>query len=109
LGPEGREQLTDLMYLPASYGGGRLQSFDLSAGVEFLGSFAGIAAFLISFCRKTELHIYIRIAEAQETLDDNVGSSRCNTVEGIKEVNDRISTLREPLFAEEVTVATQLV
>jgi DnaJ-domain-containing protein 1 len=30
-------------------------------------------------------------------------------VEEIAEVNDRISTLREPLFVEEVMVATQLV
>ncbi len=49
--------------LPASFGGAGLESLEHSADEEFLGSFAGIAASLISFCRKAEIHAYIRIAE----------------------------------------------
>jgi hypothetical protein len=58
--------------------------------------------------QKIELPVYIRITEALETPNDNSGSLGCKTVEGITEVNDRISTLSDPLSAEEVTVATQL-
>jgi len=39
------------------------------ADEEFLGSFAAIASALISFCKKTNLPVYIRIAEALEELD----------------------------------------
>jgi len=35
-----------------------------------LGSFAGISASLIVFCRKTELPVYIVIAEALESMGD---------------------------------------
>jgi len=68
LGPEGRSQLSDLLDLPPSYGGAGLQSLEDSADEEFLGSFAAIAASLITFSRKTEQHVYIRIAEALEAL-----------------------------------------
>jgi len=44
LGTEGRDQLSDLLDLPTSFGGAGLQSLDNSADEEFLGSFAGIAA-----------------------------------------------------------------
>jgi hypothetical protein len=109
LGPEGKEQLTDILDLPASYGGAGLHSLELSCDEELVGFFAGVTAALISFCKKTELPVYIRIAEALETVDDKAGSHGCKTVEGITKVNNRISTLREPLSAEEVTVATQIV
>ena len=39
---------------------------------EYLGSFAGIAAALIFFCKKNELPVYIKIAEALETLGDRM-------------------------------------
>ena len=66
LGPEERGNLSELLDLPASYGGAGLQSLEASADDEFLGSFAGIATTLISFCRNTELDVNIRIAEALE-------------------------------------------
>ena len=66
IGPEGRGDLSELLDLPASCGGAELQSLEASAGEEYLGSFAGIAATLVSFCSNTELPVYIKIAEALE-------------------------------------------
>ena len=60
LGPEGRGQLSDLLDLPASFGGARLQSLEAYADEEFLESFAGIATALISFCGKTEMIAYMK-------------------------------------------------
>ena len=68
LGPEGREGLSVLLDLPASYGGAGLHSLEASTDEELLGSLAGIAAALIAFCRKTKLPAYIMIAEAVEML-----------------------------------------
>ena len=70
MGPEGRGNLSELLDLPASYGGAGLQSLVASADEEFLGSFAGIATALISFCRKTELPFYIMFAKALERTKD---------------------------------------
>jgi hypothetical protein len=110
LGPEGREQLLELLDLPPSYGGASLQSLEDSADEELLGSFAAIATALISFCRKTKLHVYIRIAEALESMDDeSQGSISCPTLERIKEAMDRTTTLREPLSVEEVATAMELI
>ncbi len=108
LGPERREHLSELLDLPASYGGAELHSLEASADDEFPGSFAGIAASLISFCKKTELPVYIRIAEALETLDDPEVGPCCPTVEGVKVANERLEALREPLSEEETVVATEL-
>jgi hypothetical protein len=47
-----------------------LQSLERSADEEFLGFFAGISASLISFCRSTELPVYVAIADALEELGD---------------------------------------
>ncbi len=58
--------LSELLDLPASYGGAGLQSLALAADEEFSGSFAGIASALICFCKNTDLLAYIRIAEALE-------------------------------------------
>jgi hypothetical protein len=67
LGMERKTSLSELLDLPASYGGAAgLQSLDLAPDEEFMGSFAGIAAALISFCKKTEQPTYIRIAGALE-------------------------------------------
>ena len=66
LGMERKAGLSELLDLPASYGGAGLQSMDLAADEEFMGSFAGIAAAFISLCKNTELSPYIRIAEALE-------------------------------------------
>jgi hypothetical protein len=63
------------MHLPASYGGAGLKSLVASADEEFMGYFAGIATALISFCRNTELPVYITIAEALErTENPDVGT-----------------------------------
>ena len=66
IGPEGRGNPSELLDLPASYGGAGLHSLVASADEEFLGSFAVVATALISFCRNTELPVYIRYAEALE-------------------------------------------
>jgi hypothetical protein len=70
LDPNELDGLIDWLDLPPSYGGSGLLSLSRSADEELLGSFAGIAASLISFCRKIELPIYISIAEALEAFGD---------------------------------------
>ncbi len=70
LGSFAREQLAELIDLPPAMGGIGLQSLERSADEEILGSFAGISASLISFCRSTELPVYIAITEALESMDD---------------------------------------
>jgi hypothetical protein len=52
LGTAGRSHLSNLLNLPATYGGAGLQSLEDSANEEFMGSFAGITASLISFYKK---------------------------------------------------------
>ena len=75
-----------------------LQSLALAAGEEFMGSFAGIAATLISFNKNTELPAYIRIAEALEgTEGEGVGECECANVKGVKEAFEKKEWLREPL------------
>jgi hypothetical protein len=63
LGPPSLDQLTDLLDLPRAYGGIGLQYLESAADEELLGSFAGISASLIAFCRRTELPVYIAIAD----------------------------------------------
>ena len=70
IGPSARDQLAGLIDLPLAMGGIGMQSLERSADEELLGSFAGISASLISFCRSTELPVYIAIAEALESMDD---------------------------------------
>ena len=65
-----RDQLAGQIDLPPAMGGIGMQSLERSADEELLGSFAGISAFLISFCRSTELPVNIAIAEALESMDD---------------------------------------
>ena len=98
LGMEKKAGLSYLLDLPESYGGAGLQSLALAANEEFMGSFAGIAAALISFCRNTELPAYIRIAEALEgTEGEGAVESECASVKGVKEAFERMEWLREPL------------
>ena len=59
LGTEERSQLSVLLYLSASDGGAGLQTLEDSADEEFLRSFGGIAASLISLCRKMKQQAYI--------------------------------------------------
>jgi hypothetical protein len=70
IGPPARDQLARSIDLPPTFGGIGLQSQERSADEELLGSFAGISASLISFCRSTELPVYITIAKALEGMDD---------------------------------------
>ena len=70
LGPRARDNLAGLADLPPAFGGIGLQTLEHSADEEFLGSFAGISASLISFCRSTDLLVYVAIAEALEKLGD---------------------------------------
>ena len=109
LGPEGRDQLSDLLNLPASYGGAGLQPLEASADEEFRRSFAGISASLISFFSKAELPAYIKIAEAQEKLEELEAGSCCPTVDGLKEVNERMAAMMEPLSKAETEVAIEMV
>jgi hypothetical protein len=95
---EGGNYRSSNLDLPPSYGGAGLQSLEDSADEEFLGSFAAIAAALVTFCRKTEQRVYIRIAEALESLEDeSQGCASCPTPNGIKEAMTRTTSLREPL------------
>ena len=55
-----------------------------------MGSLAGIAAALISFCKNTKLHAYIRIAEALEGTEGEGVESECATVKGVKEAFERM-------------------
>ena len=64
------DHLSDLLDLPPAYGGIGLQSFEKAADEELLASFAGISASVIALCRKTELLVYIAIAEALESIGD---------------------------------------
>ena len=80
LGSSTREQLAGLIDLPPAMGGNGMQSLERSADEELLGSFAGISASLISFCRSTELPVYIAIAEALESMDD-IEDLMCSEVE----------------------------
>jgi hypothetical protein len=69
---------------------------------------AAIAASLITFCRKTEQQVYIRIAEALKALDDPEGGVSSPTLEGVKEAMTMTASLREPLSAEETEGASDL-
>ena len=109
LGPEGREGLSALLDLPASYGEAGLHSLEVSADEELLGSFAGIAATLIAFCRKTKLPIYIKIVEAVEMLQDPAVGQCCMSMEGVKDASERMDEMREPLNDAETEAATELV
>ncbi len=70
VGPQPLDHLSGHLDLPPSYGGIGLQSLERNADEEMLGSFAGISASLIAFCRKTKLHVYISISKALEVMGD---------------------------------------
>jgi hypothetical protein len=75
-----------------------------------MGSSAGIAAALIlSFCRSTELPVYIRIAEALERTEDMDADMGCATVEEMREAYERTEWLRVPLSEKESSTATEQV
>ena len=62
MGSLARVQLAGLIDFPPAFGGIGMQSLERSGDEELLGSFAGIFASLISFCKSTELQVYIAIA-----------------------------------------------
>ncbi len=97
LGLERRDKLSDLLDLSASYGCAGLRSLEALADEDYMGSFAGIAAYLISFGTKTEFPACVKIAEALETPEDPKAGSCCPTVDGVKEANERMTAMREPL------------
>jgi len=109
----------DWLDLPPSYGGIGLNSLASSADEDFLGSFAGIASSLIEFCRKTELPIYIGIAEALEALGDTADMLEedlppsaelpCLSVAAIAVVAARVSTSLSIPSDVELRTATRLV
>ena len=87
------------MDLPPSYGCTGLNYLSRSADEKLLGSFAAIAASLISFCRKTELPVYVGIDEALEAMGDAAEileeifplspESSCETLDAIRAVSER--------------------
>jgi len=114
-----RDILTDWLELPPSYGGAGLNSLCRSSDEELLGSFAAIAASLITFCRKTELHVYLGIAEALEAMGDDAEMLEeavspspdypCVSLEAIRVVSLRASECISLPTEEELTLATQLI
>jgi len=108
MGPEGRGNLSELLDLPASYGGAGLYSLVASADEEFLGSFAGIAATLISFCKNTEVSVCTGIAEALERTKDPDAGTGCPTTNGVKAVYEKMANMRDPLSADESKATTEL-
>ena len=106
---ERKANLSDLLYLPPSFGAVGLQSLNAASDEEYMGSFAGLAAALISFCRNTELPVYIRIAEALEGTEDLDAAAESATITGVKETYGRLGWLRDPLTEDESKTATELV
>ena len=85
-----------------------------------MGSYAGITSSLISFCTRTELTVYIKIAEALEDLDppESPDSSEatnlpvrtpCTDVSEVLEVAGRAYAPSARVKSEELQLATQLV
>jgi hypothetical protein len=119
LSPTEWNSLTEWLDLPPSYGGSGLNSLVRSADEELLGSFAGIAASLISFCRKTELPIYITLAQALEAMGDGTealeeenppsDADPCASIEAIEDDASRAECALSPLSTEELALATELV
>jgi hypothetical protein len=117
--PTSKDILTDWLDFPPSYGGVGLNFLSRSVDEEFLGSFAAIAASLISFCRKTELLAYVGIAEAMEGMGDNVEvleeavplspENPCEPLDAIKTVSERATASISPPTEEELTMTTQLI
>ena len=80
------------------------------ADEEFLGSFAAIASALVSFSMKTNLLVYIRIAEALEELDSpQPAGTPGATGTLIMEVNNRVQTMGVDITDEELDSVSLLV
>ncbi len=107
---ERKKELTELLDLPASYGGTGLQSLTLAADEEFVGSFAGIPSALIAFCRNTLIPAYIRIAEALEGTESEEADAGDSAIDReVKEAYARMEERRRPISEEEFKTTTALV
>ena len=60
--PKRRDQLSNLLDLPAACGGIGLQLLEYSADEDFVGSIARITTSIILFCTKAKLPVDIEIA-----------------------------------------------
>ena len=112
--PNKKEMLSDWLDLPYSYGVADMKSISRSANIKFLGLFAAIASFLISFCRKTYLSVYIRIAEAVEaladtveTVEDEVQPNSAPMMTAIRNAAERDEVALSPLSMDELNLASQ--
>ena len=89
-----------------------MNSLSRSVDEEFPGSFATIVASLIAFCRKTELPIYVRIAEALENVGDEVDPEDvtydhpCGILEAVRAVTERDLSALSHSTEEELLLAS---
>jgi hypothetical protein len=85
-------------------------SLSNSADEEFQGSFAAIASAIISLCRKTNMPVYIRIAEALKEMDaSQLAVPLCASAAKVKEVSDKLHSYVSNITDEELLCASQLV
>jgi hypothetical protein len=110
------EILAEWLDLPFSCGGAELKCLTRSTDEEFIGSFAAIASSLISVCRKTNLPIYIRIAEVVEALadpitaeDEEVLLNPAPMLSAIRNTAERVEDALSPLSTDKLNLATQLI
>ena len=74
-----------------------------------MGSFAAIASTLVSFCKNTNLQVFIRIAEALEEIDSlRPAGFTSATVTKVKEVSGRLQALGANIIEEELESVSQL-
>ena len=92
-----------------------MNSLSRSADEEFMGSFATIDVSLIALCRKIGLPIYMSMAEALESLrdevdtDDEAGEMPCEILEEVRASGGRASAALSQTTTEELTLASQLI
>ena len=115
LDPRDMEILAEWLDLPFSYGGAELKPLSRLADEEFIGSFAAIASSLISLCKKTNLLIYIWIAEVVEALadpgialEDEVLLNLAPMLTVIRDTAERVEEALSPLSNDELNLTTQL-
>jgi hypothetical protein len=110
LDPRALHQRVDRLDLRPTFGGAGIHSLINSADEEFVGSFAVIAFALVSLCKKTNLSVYIKIAEALEELDGpQLLGTLSATVTKVKEVSTMLHSQEIGITDEELVSASQLV
>ena len=91
LDPRSLDHLTYWMDFSPTFGCVGTHSLSNSADEEFQGSFAAIASAIISLCRKTNMPVYIRIAEALKEMDaSQLAVPLCASAAKVKEVSDKL-------------------